>query len=489
MGDGVVTITIEGDATKFLKALSDSEKAATDTGASFGGKLDGVMKGAAAGLAGVAASAGTAAVAVAGQFAIGSIGKATDLNETISKTNVIFGESADRILEWSKTTNKAMGQSRQQSLDGAATFAIFGKSAGLAGQELVDFSTKNASLASDLASFNNTSPEEAIEAIGAALRGEAEPMRRYGVLLDDATLRQRALAMGLITTTKEALTPQQKVLAANAEMFAQTAVAQGDFARTSDGAANKQRILSATIEDQQAKLGTALLPIWDKVLNMLLEKGVPALEKMVTWIETNQDEIEEWADKIGKMLVILGKFSAVWMEQLAGMVIAVSNMASGVKSAIDGIKSAWDSTVEFVRALPGRVSSAAVGLWDGIKDGFRASMNWIIDRWNSLSFTMPSLDLGPMGKVGGWTMSVPDIPRFAAGGFTTRPMIAMIGDAPASQRGEHVIGDTQMRKLLREEGNGTTVHNTINMSGLSSPKQIAEEIYWTLRTGGSRAGR
>ena len=40
----------------------------------------------------------------------------------------------------------------------------------------------------DLASFHNTSPEEAIEAIGSAFRGEAEPMRKYGVLLDDASL-------------------------------------------------------------------------------------------------------------------------------------------------------------------------------------------------------------------------------------------------------------------------------------------------------------
>ena len=86
---------------------------------------------------------------------------------------------------------------QQQALDAAATFATFGGAAGLAGDDLVNFSTGFVGLASDMASFNNTTPEQAIQAIGAALRGEAEPMRQYGVLLDDATLRQKALELGL----------------------------------------------------------------------------------------------------------------------------------------------------------------------------------------------------------------------------------------------------------------------------------------------------
>ena len=75
------------------------------------------------------------------------------------------------------------------------------------------------------------------------MRGEAEPLRQYGVLLDDASLRQAALELGIISTTKNALTPQQKVLAAQALIYQQTGTAQGDFARTSDGLANKTRIL------------------------------------------------------------------------------------------------------------------------------------------------------------------------------------------------------------------------------------------------------
>lgn len=205
-------------------------------------------------------SAGVALAAM-GAFALKSISAASDLNETVSKTGVLFGQSASKIEAWASTASTSIGQSKKQAMDAAASFAVFGKSAGLSGDALVEFSKQNVQLASDMASFFNTSPEDAINAIGSAFRGEAEPIRAYGILLDDATLRQSALEMGLISTTKNALTPQQKVLAAQAVIMKQTTDAQGDFARTSDGLANSQRILAAQFEDTQAQLGQALLPV------------------------------------------------------------------------------------------------------------------------------------------------------------------------------------------------------------------------------------
>jgi len=201
------------------------------------------------------------ALAAMGAFAVKSIASASDLNETVSKTRVLFGQSAGAIESWASTASTSIGQSKKQAMDAAASFAVFGKSAGLSGDALVEFSKQNVQLASDMASFFNTSPEDAINAIGSAFRGEAEPIRAYGILLDDATLRQSALEMGLISTTKNALTPQQKVLAAQAVIMKQTTDAQGDFARTSDGLANSQRSLAAQFEDTQAQLGQALLPV------------------------------------------------------------------------------------------------------------------------------------------------------------------------------------------------------------------------------------
>lgn len=219
---------------------------------------------------GAAMKVGIGAAVVAG-VGIGkllgsSISAASDLNETVAKTGEIFGGAQRSVLKFADAGATSLGQSKQQVLDAAATFGTFGKAAGLSGRDLGKFSTDFVSLSTDLASFNNTSPEEAVEAIGSALRGEAEPMRRFGVLLDDATLRNEALRLGLIKTTSQALTPQQKVLAAQASIYKQTSDAQGDFQRTSGGLANQQRILSAQWEDMKATLGKGLLPVATKVV-------------------------------------------------------------------------------------------------------------------------------------------------------------------------------------------------------------------------------
>ena len=226
---------------------------------------------------------GATGLAIAGTVGAGLVRmgqQASDLQETISKTRVIFGDVAGDIEKFAETTADSLGLSKRAALDAASTFATFGKSAGLAGGELSTFSKELVTLSADLASFYNTSPEDAVLAIGAALRGESEPIRRYGVLLNDASLKQKALELGIYDGIG-ALSAQQKVLAAQAEILSQTGDAQGDFARTSDGLANQQRRLSASMEDLQASLGEGMLPIMQRVTDIALNaaNGFVALDR------------------------------------------------------------------------------------------------------------------------------------------------------------------------------------------------------------------
>jgi hypothetical protein len=232
----------------------------------------------------------TAALAALGAVAKDVIGVASDLSESQSKVNVIFGEGAKDVEAFSKKAAKSMGQSRRAVLQSAGTFGTFGKAAGLGGKDLAKFSNDFTKLAGDLASFNNTSPEDAVQAIGAALRGEAEPMRRFGVLLNDATLKAEALALGIYDGTG-ALTDQQKILAAQSAIYKQTGDAQGDFERTSEGLANSQRILSASIDDTKAAIGEALLPVVEKVL--------PYLKDFAEWARENPGTFTKIAGAIG----------------------------------------------------------------------------------------------------------------------------------------------------------------------------------------------
>lgn len=207
------------------------------------------------------------------QFSMSLVKSTAQLEDTIAAAGVTFGEYSDQIEDFAKSAAQNFGISKVAALDAANTFAALGKSAGLTGAELAGFSTEMVSLAGDLASFRGTSVEDAIMAIGSGLRGEQEPLRRFGVLLDDATLKARAMAMGIYEGSGS-LTSQQKVLAAQAEILAQTGDAQGDFARTADSTANSMKTATAEMENAKAAAGEALAP----ALTVLTQSLTPVLD-------------------------------------------------------------------------------------------------------------------------------------------------------------------------------------------------------------------
>ena len=257
----------------------------------------------------IAGAAIGAAVTAVAAFGYSAIQKASDFNEAISKNTVVFGAISKEVENFAQTANRALGLSETAALKAAGTFATFGKSAGLAGKDLSDFSTNLVTMAADLASFNNTSVDEAINALGSALRGEAEPLRKYGVLLDDATLKAAATELGIYSGNK-ALTAQQKVLAAQKVIFDQTADAQGDFSRTSTGLAAQQKILGATLENIQTNLGQAFLPIFLKAVKFFNDKVTPAFERV--------------AEVIGEKGIVKGLQQAIYeMGSFGPKVVAV----------------------------------------------------------------------------------------------------------------------------------------------------------------------
>jgi hypothetical protein len=304
-----IIVEFQAETTKLKKELDDlkGRLGNVETKAQQGGKnitksFDNANTGVNKLSANLKNLAGTLGLALGAQevirFTKQTIDAASDLNETVSKSQQIFGTASKSVEQFASNSAKQFGMSKKTAIDAAASFGTFGKAAGLTGEDLGTFSTDLVALSADLASFSNTTPEEAAMALGAALRGEAEPIRKFGVLMDEASLKQEALALNLISTTKEALTPQQKVLAANALILKQTADAQGDVARTSSSAANQQRIMSATLEDVQAKLGEKLLPAF--------QQGIQTLNEFVA----NAD----WDAIFGGLEEVINNVSEPWGE-------------------------------------------------------------------------------------------------------------------------------------------------------------------------------
>ena len=271
-------------------------------------------------LAGIAA----ASAAALGKLGMDSIQAASNYEESLSKVNVIFGETGSRIEAFAATASQSFGQSATQALDAASTFAVMGKAAGMQGPALAGFAEELTLLSSDLASFYNTDVEQAIQAIGSALRGENEPIRKFGVLLDDATLRAKAFEMGLIDTTKNALTPQQKSLAAYQVIMAQTTDAQGDFERTSDGLANSQKTLSAVFADLQKEIGIALLPTFTGFVEWMKTDGISGIQAFIDTLTGKEVTGTEWTAKNGKIERSLSPVQKSF-KNLGDAVLAVSD--------------------------------------------------------------------------------------------------------------------------------------------------------------------
>lgn len=106
------------------------------------------------------------------------------------------------------------------------------------------------------------------------------------------------------------------------------------------------------------------------------------------------------------------------------------NQVKAVASlALNAIGDSWDSFVSTVKGIPGKIRGALSSMFSPLWDGFKSAINSVIGGWNNLSFTVPSVDLGALGEVGGFTVSTPNIPYLARGGLVTGPTLAMVGES------------------------------------------------------------
>ncbi len=348
---------------------SGGQKMATGVNSGLGSKLKSYIGPLAAGFAASFAAAGIAG------FLKDAVTGASDFAEQGAAVNQVFGDSSKGIQSFAAGAATSLGQSKTQILEASKQFGIYGQAAGLAGEENATFSKDLVTLATDLASFNNTSVDEALMALGSGLRGEAEPLRKYGVLLDDATLKAKALEMGIYDGNGP-LDQQAKIMAANAVIFEQTKTQQGDFARTSDGLANQQRILAANMENVGITIGTALLPIVNTLVTFFNDSLVPAFDAAFGWIRDNIPTIATFGGVLTGLLVIFnavriattlwsvaqGILNAVMaLNPITLVAIAVAALIAGIvwlatettffqdtwETMTTFVSSAWQTTVDF----------------------------------------------------------------------------------------------------------------------------------------------
>jgi hypothetical protein len=275
-----IEVTFAGDTKNLDAAFARVKQGSTGMATAFKGLVAG------------------AAFGAVGDAIGNAIHSASDLTESLSKSNTVFGTSGQAIDTWAKGAAANIGLSRQAALEAAGSFGNMFSQLGIGSGQAAELSRNIVGLAADFASFHNADLSDVIAAQSAAFRGEYDAIQRFLPLINAAAVEQEALAM-TGKKSKDALTEQEKALAVNALMFKGAGAAQGDFARTSDGAANQQRIFAAELENLKTELGQGFLPVFTSVVSFLTNDAIPAFKEFfgLSKDPPKADGVQGWANK------------------------------------------------------------------------------------------------------------------------------------------------------------------------------------------------
>ena len=309
-----------------LDAINKQLKQVSDSLTSFGARL----------------SVGVTAPIIAAGAA--SIKMASDMDESVNKVDVVFGEAAKTVHEFSNTTLTAYGIAKSTALDMAALFGDMATSMGFSQEEAAKMSTELVALAGNLASFKNVSLDQVETALKSIYTGETESLKNFGIVMTETNLQAYALSQGIETTTS-AMSQSEKVALRLQYVLDNTKNAQGDFARTSDSTANQLRILSESLKELAAIAGEELIPMVlpiIKQLNQIIQK------------------VGQLDDGTKDMITKLAVFAAAF-----GPVLTVSGKLTGAVGSLIGayksLKAAQAAATAGQTALNAAMSANAVG--------------------------------------------------------------------------------------------------------------------------------
>lgn len=304
---------------------------------------------------------------------------ASDLEETLSKTEVVFGECTDTIMKWSETSLTAMGLSKQSALDGAALYGDMATALGLTQKEAANVSMQLVQLSADMASFKNTSQEMAQTALAAIFTGETEALKKYGIVMTETNLEEYARTQG-IQESISAMTQQEKVMLRLAYVTEVTKNASGDFQRTNQGFANQSRILGEGIKELATILGNNLLPQATSVLQVINDL-IAKFSSMDQETQTVIIKMGAFAASIGPGLVVLGKLTqgvssayssaSLLTQKLGGATLELKNFATHMGTTCTSAIDKFISKIPFLGTIGDAISSKIAPLTTKISSFFK----------------------------------------------------------------------------------------------------------------------
>lgn len=203
-----------------------------------------------------------AAAVVAGIAAFGkaAVDSASKTQQAMGALDSVFGKNSGVVKKWAAEAATSVGLSQSQYGELATVIGAQLKNLGIPFDQIAGKTKNMITLGADLAATFGGTTAEAVSALSATMRGETDPIERYGVSIKQATIDAKMAADGTDKLTGAAA-KQARTMATLALISEQTASAHGQFARETDSAAGSAQIASAQMENFKSTMGTALLPI------------------------------------------------------------------------------------------------------------------------------------------------------------------------------------------------------------------------------------
>ncbi|MHC1750737.1 MAG: hypothetical protein AB9856_20890 [Cellulosilyticaceae bacterium] len=297
-------------------------------GAGAAGILQGAVAGLTMAMVNLAIQGVQRAIEALVNFTKQSIETASNLQESANVVDTVFGKD-NKVTKWANEAASSFNLSALEAQKFSGVMGAVLTPTGLGMDKVQDMSIVLTQLSGDLGSLWNTQSEEAFTALRAAVSGETEPMKKFGVVMTQVNLESFAMAQGIEKSWKEMTQAEQAVLRYN-YVLANTKTAQGDAAKTADGYANTSKQLSLQIENMKNSLGQKLLPSMTSIKQSISD-----------WLTDNQERLK-----------MVGNIIAILFNQIANLIKSIVN----------------SPIAQFLGKITGLVLALINGILTGIND-------------------------------------------------------------------------------------------------------------------------
>jgi hypothetical protein len=354
------------------RLTNDAGAAGEKAGKAAGSRLSGAF-GSAVKTIGAGLVAGLAVGKVV-DYLRGTIDAASDLNETVNMSTVIFGRNQTAIEQWASKADRALGLSTEAAMRNAASFGDMFLQLGFAEDKALAMSTAVVQMSADLGSFKNLKTEDVLQRIAAGFRGEYDSLQLLIPNISAARVEQEALTA---TGKKSAasLTAQEKATATLAIVQRDGARAAGDYARTADSKANAEKTAAAAAENLAAKIGGALLPAYTALVKFGRDQVIPFLSGTVDALTAAGNVIGPVASGLGAVVGAFRDLPGPLQGAIIGLVAFIAlkdrltTFGGAVRTHVVDAATAAHSTLDTLRLramYAGEAANAAGGGFKGM---------------------------------------------------------------------------------------------------------------------------